>query len=111
MTASDAFEKVVGEIGFPRREFLYDIKFWEARRIIRGYECRCRDMWSAIRWHAYSILCGMPYQSLDKQGITDPTKLLRFPWEDERKDDNLPTDEEVNETRRTLNELNKKKEG
>ena len=32
----------MGEIGIPRREFLYDIQFWEVRRIIRGY--RQRDM-------------------------------------------------------------------
>jgi len=32
----------VGEIGIPRREFLYDIRFWEVRRIIRGY--RQRDL-------------------------------------------------------------------
>jgi len=32
----------VGEIGIPRREFLYDIRFWEVRRIIRGY--RRRDL-------------------------------------------------------------------
>ena len=31
---------LVGEIGIPRREFLYDIQFWEARRIIRGYRRR-----------------------------------------------------------------------
>ena len=30
----------MGEIGIPRREFLYDIRFWEARRIIRGYRNR-----------------------------------------------------------------------
>jgi hypothetical protein len=30
----------VGEIGIPRREFLYDLRFWEARRIIRGYRNR-----------------------------------------------------------------------
>ena len=32
----------MGEIGIPRREFLYDIRFWEVRRIIRGY--RQRDL-------------------------------------------------------------------
>jgi len=32
----------VGEIGIPRREFLYDLHFWEVRRIIRGY--RRRDL-------------------------------------------------------------------
>ena len=32
----------MGEIGIPRREFLYDIRFWEVRRIIRGYRQRDR---------------------------------------------------------------------
>lgn len=32
----------MGEIGMPRREFLYDISFWEVRRIIRGYRRRDR---------------------------------------------------------------------
>lgn len=30
----------MGEIGIPRREFLYDLRFWEVRRIIRGYRNR-----------------------------------------------------------------------
>ena len=30
----------MGEIGIPRREFLYDLRFWEVRRIIRGYRRR-----------------------------------------------------------------------
>jgi len=30
----------VGEIGIPRHEFLYDLRFWEVRRIIRGYRRR-----------------------------------------------------------------------
>ena len=32
----------MGEIGIPRREFLYDLHFWEVRRIIRGYRRRDR---------------------------------------------------------------------
>jgi hypothetical protein len=32
----------VGEIGIPRREFLYDIRFWEVCRIVRGYRKRNR---------------------------------------------------------------------
>ena len=32
----------MGEIGIPRREFLYDIRFWEVRRIVRGYRNRDR---------------------------------------------------------------------
>ena len=30
----------MGEIGIPRREFLFDLQFWEIRRIIRGYRNR-----------------------------------------------------------------------
>lgn len=30
----------MGEIGIPRREFLYEIVFWEVQRIIRGYRRR-----------------------------------------------------------------------
>ena len=30
----------MGEIGIPRREFLYDLRFWEVRRRIRGYRRR-----------------------------------------------------------------------
>ena len=32
----------MGEIGIPRREFLYDLRFWEVRRIVRGYLDRDR---------------------------------------------------------------------
>ena len=32
----------MGEIGIPRREFLYDLQFWEVRRIVRGYRRRDR---------------------------------------------------------------------
>ena len=32
----------MGEIGIPRREFLYDLRFWEVRRIVRGYRNRDR---------------------------------------------------------------------
>ena len=31
---------LVGEIGIPRREFLYELEYWEVRRIIRGYRKR-----------------------------------------------------------------------
>ena len=32
----------MGEIGIQRREFLYDLRFWEVRRIVRGYRNRDR---------------------------------------------------------------------
>lgn len=30
----------MGEYGISRHEFLYEIRFWEARRIVRGYRKR-----------------------------------------------------------------------
>ena len=32
----------VGEYGISRHEFLYEIRFWEARRIVRGFNKRNR---------------------------------------------------------------------
>lgn len=32
----------MGEIGIPRREFLYELQFWEVQRIIKGYRRRDR---------------------------------------------------------------------
>ena len=48
----------MGEIGLPRREFLYDIRFWEARRIIRGYRRRNALQYQLQRIQAWaSMFC------------------------------------------------------
>ena len=44
----------MGEIGIPRREFLYDIRFWEARRIIRGYRKRHHFLYQLIAENVYA---------------------------------------------------------
>ena len=44
----------MGEIGLPRREFLYDIRFWEARRIIRGYRKRGRIFMQLLAENVYA---------------------------------------------------------
>ena len=109
MTANDMYQLFVGEIGIPRREFLYEICFWEARRIFRGYRNRYRDMWSALRWHAYNIMGAMPYVDLHKNGIFSPTDLIKFPWDKSESEKDLPSDEWVNEARKKLQMLNGKK--
>lgn len=74
----------MGEIGFPRREFLYDIAFWEARRIIRGADARTRQMWGAFRWQTYNIMLSqVGSEELRKNGIHHAADLLPFPWEKE----------------------------
>lgn len=44
----------MGEIGIPRREFLYDLKFWEVRRIIRGYRRRGKIFMQLLAENIYA---------------------------------------------------------
>ena len=111
MTANDLYQLFVGEIGFPRREYLYEISFWETRRILRGYRNRYRDMWSAMRWHAFNIMSAMPFTDLQKAGITKPSDLIQFPWDKAIVTEaDIPTDEDVEETVQLLREMDAGKE-
>jgi hypothetical protein len=49
----------VGEIGISRREFLYEVKFWEVRRIIAGYRKRDRIKLQLLAECAYASLYAM----------------------------------------------------
>jgi len=49
----------VGEIGIPRREFLYDLRFWEVRRIVRGYRNRDRLKHQLMAECAYAAMFAM----------------------------------------------------
>ena len=49
----------MGEIGIPRREFLYDLRFWEVRRIIRGYRRRDRMKHQLLAECAYAAIYAM----------------------------------------------------
>ena len=49
----------MGEIGIPRREFLYDLRFWEVRRIIRGYRQRDRLTHQLLAECAYAATYAM----------------------------------------------------
>ena len=91
-------------MGFSRRDFLYEIDFWEARRLIRGYDRRQRALWSAARWHAFNIMSAMPYCDLKKAGIHSPTDLIRFPWDTEQ--ESPVTDDEVAELQELMRVAN-----
>ena len=56
----------MGEIGIPRREFLYDIQFWEVRRIIRGYRRRDRLKHQLLAECTYAAI----YAKRDPKGKT-----------------------------------------
>lgn len=97
----------MGEIGRSHREFLYEFTAWQLRLVIRGYHRRSRDMWSAIRWQTYNLMC-VSMADIKKVGIYRPTDLLKFPWEDDTitASGNQPTDEEIENLRRMMQEEN-----
>lgn len=71
---------LVGEIGIDRRAFLYDIRYWEVLRIIKGY--RRRD-WLKLQLMAECTYAAM-YAMRDPKGMT-PQKMFPelFKVEDE----------------------------
>jgi hypothetical protein len=79
----------VGEIGIPRREFLYDIRFWEVRRIIRGYRRRDTLKHQLIAECAYAAMFAMR----DPKGKT-VADMFPMLFEDDDDDDEPPLSKE-----------------
>ena len=101
----------MGEIGLPRREVLYELRWWEVRAILRGYNRRHRDAWSIARWQTYHLMC-VSGADLKGAGILTPMDLIRFPWEDAdspETDDNpagMPSAEEIERLRELMRQEN-----
>ena len=94
----------MGEIGVPRREFLYEMRFWEVRRIIRGYRNRQRPSWEQARLNAFFIMSAMA--DLKQAGIHNDMDLITFPWEKEDIEANLPSKEEVADMTDMIDQIN-----
>jgi hypothetical protein len=95
----------VGEIGIDRNTFFNQLRWWEVRAIISGYNRRHRDIWSATRWQTYNIMAAqVGGKELEKNGISSPNDLLTFPWEHET--NRLPTEEEVEELQDEIAAIN-----
>lgn len=97
----------MGEIGFPRHEFLYDLVWWEVRSIIRGYNARHHHGWEQARLVAYNA----HYCMGSKEPPPTVTEWIKFPWElsdDSDSGSAMPTDEEVERLRQMLREENAK---
>jgi hypothetical protein len=101
----------VGEIGVQRREYLYELEYWEISLIVRGYFRRNREMWSATRWQTYNLMC-VSMANIKRAGIYRPTDLIKFPWERDVPEGggNMPTKSEVEEMRRMMMEENARAE-
>lgn len=95
----------MGEIGRTNHEFLYELRAWQLRLIIRGYHRRSRDMWSATRWQTYNLMC-VSMADIKKVGIYKPSDLLKFPWEDDTLPTGQLTDEQIEELQRQMREEN-----
>ena len=101
------YQLFVGEIGYNRNEYLYELDYCDILLISRGYFRRTREMWSATRWQTFYLM-SVSMADLKKAGIYRPTDLIRFPWE---KDDpegggNRPTSADIEEMRRMMREEN-----
>ena len=104
---------LVGEIGYNRLEYLYELEYWEIVLIVRGYSVRNHDLWSATRWQTFNLMC-VSMADLKKVGIYRPTDLLKFPWEKELPESSGgytgPTKAEIEEMQRIMREENARAE-
>ena len=94
----------MGEIGIPRREFLYDLRFWEVRRIVRGYRNRNRLTNQLLAESVYATIHVMR----DPKGKT-PRDIFPslFPTDDDDATDSAPIDDkEVARLRQMMREEN-----
>ena len=92
----------MGEIGISRREFLYEVRFWEVRRIIAGYRKRDRIKLQLLAECAYASI----YAMRDPRGKT-PIDL--FPGIFDEDDDDIKeeiTEDEKRELQALINEMN-----
>ncbi len=94
----------MGEIGIPRREFLYDLRFWEVRRIVRGYRKRNRLTNQLLAESVYATIHVMR----DPKGKT-PRDIFPslFPTDEDDATDSAPIDDkEVARLRQMMREEN-----
>lgn len=75
----------MGEIGITRREFLYDIRFWEVRRIIRGYRQRDRLKHQLMAECVYAAMYAM--RDPKGKGVEDMFPML---FDDDDDEDEPP---------------------
>ena len=97
---------LVGEVGIPRKEYLYDLSFCDIMLILRGYYRRHHTGWEQARLVAYNA----HYCMGAKDTPPVPSEWLPLPWEKEQADGNIPSNEEVERMRREMMEYNNRQE-
>lgn len=90
----------MGEIGIDRHVFYHDLKWWEVKSIIRGYNNRHHHGWEQARLVAYNA----HYCMGSKDPVPTVTEWIKFPWE---KTDIAPiSDEERDELQAEMAAMN-----
>ena len=90
----------MGEIGISRHEFYYELKWWEVKAIIQGYNNRHHHGWEQSRLVAYNAR----FCTGSKNPIPTVTEWLKFPWEKE--EHNEMTQQDRNELQAEMKAMN-----
>lgn len=107
MSPIDIYEMLVGEIGVERRAFLCDMRYWEIRRVVRGYGKRLEKTLTNTRMLAYLITSYNGMTDLRKAGVMNAHDFWPLPWDKPGDGDGQPSDEEVETLRRQLRDYNR----
>ena len=98
------YQLFVGEIGIPRREFLYEIRGWEARRIMKGYQRRHVLMYQLQRMQVWASMF-----SMGNPEKKTPIDIFHLYFDDWDKDTDLPlSDEEARGLQDMIVTINRK---
>ena len=92
----------MGEIGVSRREFLYDLRFWEVDAIIRGYRRRNRLTHQLLAEIVYTTM----YINRDPKGKTVEGMFPMLFEDEEEEDTPIVTKEESDELQQLMTDLN-----
>lgn len=93
---------LVGEIGIDRNTFFNDLRWWEVKAIIRGYNARHHHSWEQARLVAYNA----HYCMGSKNPIPVVTEWIKFPWEKKAVESSPLSDEDRNDLQAEMAAMN-----
>lgn len=102
-TAHDWYQRIVGEVGISRREFLYEMRWWEILMASRGYNHRHVLTQQLIRlagWSSYYA-----FRKNEKGELPEQWMPL---WFDENEQATPLGQEDVDELKALIRSANKK---
>jgi hypothetical protein len=95
----------VGEIGIPRREFLYEVSYWEVLRIIKGYRRRSLYRNQLIATAAYGALFAMGNPERKKPADIFP-EIFNTEDDDDYPDTPSVTEDDIAELKAEMKAMN-----